>query len=466
MKRTLIAAAVVAAASGSAFAHEHGMRHDPYIFNSTVVNEDVGIRGFVALFGCASVNGTVGAVVDNNQSVWANVKLDPPPSSYVKGAITTTIDNHYASVDGGGHAWSSSWSSASGSSHASASEHESSSYSYGRHGSSSSGYGYQFSHQDASLSGNFDKSQQSAGGHVSAGGHAGFEYSYASFDTPHYGFGGAHIGGGFSAGYHESSYSESSGLHGSLNADEGSGSGSRWNFYNASGSGHESASEYASESAHWSSNERKDRGAAWAFGETIDSKNVSTYGSVTTYIDTQQPGELNATTGSGAGNGISGNVGINITEGIDNAQSNDASLATVDTGNVFGNAQIFNAQASHGKVRIDNFMLNASVGDNALQNVSGNVGVNVSSGAANVQNNSLAAATTQLNPGDAVTVAMAATDQTSQTAGLDFHGSISGTAMLGAGALARSTGNIGVNIAGGAGNLQHNGLAIAAAGAH
>jgi hypothetical protein len=57
---------------------------------------------------------------------------------------------------------------------------------------------------------------------------------------------------------------------------------------------------------------------------------------------------------------------------------------------------------------------------------------------------------------------MVATDDNSQQANLGFQGSISGTAMIGAGALQNSTGNIGVNIAGGAGNLQHNGLAIAA----
>ncbi|HWX12209.1 MAG TPA: hypothetical protein VNZ04_09470 [Trinickia sp.] len=185
-----------------------------------------------------------------------------------------------------------------------------------------------------------------------------------------------------------------------------------------------------------------------------------------TYFDERQSGVLTATTGSGAGSGISGNVGINISQGVDNAQSNSASLASVDTGNVFGNAQIFSSQKSGGTADIESYVLNASIGDNALQHVSGNVGVNVSSGAANVQNNSLAAATTQLNPGNAVSVAMAATDESSQAASLDFYGTITGTAKLGAGALAGSTGNIGMNIAGGVGNVQHNGLAIAAAGTH
>jgi hypothetical protein len=184
---------------------------------------------------------------------------------------------------------------------------------------------------------------------------------------------------------------------------------------------------------------------------------------VTDYTNTQKPGDLTATTGAGAGNGSAGNIGINVAEGVDNAQSNDASLASVDTGNVFGNAQIFSSQSSGGTATVNNFMLNASLGDGSLSNVSGNLGVNIAAGVANVQNNSLAASTTNLKDGAApLAVAMVATDDNSQSASLSFQGSISGTAMIGAGALQNSTGNIGVNIAGGAGNLQHNGLAIAA----
>jgi hypothetical protein len=92
------------------------------------------------------------------------------------------------------------------------------------------------------------------------------------------------------------------------------------------------------------------------------------------------------------------------------------------------------------------------------------VGVNIAAGVGNVQNNSLAASTTNLTDGKSpLAVAMVATDSNSQQADLSLQeGMISGTAMIGAGALQNSTGNIGVNIAGGAGNLQHNGLAIAA----
>ncbi|MGN4077954.1 cell wall anchor protein, partial [Burkholderia gladioli] len=69
---------------------------------------------------------------------------------------------------------------------------------------------------------------------------------------------------------------------------------------------------------------------------------------------------------------------------------------------------------------------------------------------------------TTANAAQASTVAMLATDDNTQVAGAAINGRFVGTAMLGANTLTGATGNIGVNIAGGAGNLQHNGLAIAA----
>ena len=56
---------------------------------------------------------------------------------------------------------------------------------------------------------------------------------------------------------------------------------------------------------------------------------------------------------------------------------------------------------------------------------------------------------------------MIASDQNCQTAGASVNGQFTGSSLLGGGALAGATGNIGVNIASGVGNLQHNGLAVA-----
>ena len=104
MKRTLIAAAVLAAASGTAFAHNV---KNPFIYNVTGVTENVDIDGFVRLFGCVTVSSTVGAVVHNSQNVMSYATLDPTAQSYSMGQITTTLNNNYRSVTGSGYAKSS-----------------------------------------------------------------------------------------------------------------------------------------------------------------------------------------------------------------------------------------------------------------------------------------------------------------------------------------------------------------------
>jgi hypothetical protein len=167
----------------------------------------------------------------------------------------------------------------------------------------------------------------------------------------------------------------------------------------------------------------------------------------------------------------SGNIGVNISSGVDNAQSNDAALSNMDVGPVFGTAQIYSTQMSDGTAKVGDFNFVASVGANALANATGNIGVNVASGVGNVQNNSLAASATTdsssggmgwgndkggMQGGEVI-----ASDQNCQTADAGVNGQFTGSAILGAGALNHADGNIGVNIASGVGNLQHNGLAIA-----
>src|ERR1700743_3498252 len=107
MKRTLIAAAVFAVASTSAFA---GSMKNPYLFNATMVGTQVGIEGFVRLFGCVSVSSTAGAVVNNNQSVSVHASLDPMAQSYMSGAITTRVNNRATGISGTGsnNVWSNS----------------------------------------------------------------------------------------------------------------------------------------------------------------------------------------------------------------------------------------------------------------------------------------------------------------------------------------------------------------------
>src|ERR1700761_3715229 len=98
MKRTLIAAAVLITATGSAFAGPK----DPYIFNATLVGEEVGIEGWVGLYGCVHVSSSAGAVINNNQSVNVHASLDPQAQSFTVGRVTTSYDNSMHSVSGTG----------------------------------------------------------------------------------------------------------------------------------------------------------------------------------------------------------------------------------------------------------------------------------------------------------------------------------------------------------------------------
>lgn len=464
MKRTLIAAAVLAAASGTASAH---YIKDPFIFNATSVHENVGIDGFVRLFGCVTVSSTVGAVVNNNQAVAANVMLDPTAQSYTMGAITTTLNNHYSSVKDSGYSVGWSKSSESGSASFAQAFEESSAYAYKNQSSSITGGGYEYSNQKSSSASSESHTSQDASATLTASGSANFGYTYSS-DHDHHGD-DRHGSGNFSASgslglnAFEGSAADTYASSSSKSANSGSGQGAAWKFHADQGSGGQAFAEQSAGAVAWTKSHDKSHSAAWAYANSRDTTDVTVTGSVTNYIDTQKPGDLTATTGAGAGSGASGNIGMNVAEGVDNAQSNDASLASVDQGNVFGNAQIFSRQSSGGQATINNFMLNASLGDGSLSGATGNVGVNIAAGVANVQNNSLAASTTNLKDGaQPLAVAMVATDDNGQSANLSFQGSISGTAMIGAYALQNATGNIGVNIAGGAGNLQHNGLAIAA----
>lgn len=92
--------------------------------------------------------------------------------------------------------------------------------------------------------------------------------------------------------------------------------------------------------------------------------------------------------------GASGNIGVNIGSGDNNQQDNAAALSSADAsfafgmadGEVFVNQQgVFNDTANAGVTN------SATVSDNAFQNASGNLGVNVTSGNNNQQKNAMAA---------------------------------------------------------------------------
>ncbi|MCL7743873.1 hypothetical protein LV476_02750 [Guyparkeria hydrothermalis] len=102
----------------------------------------------------------------------------------------------------------------------------------------------------------------------------------------------------------------------------------------------------------------------------------------------------NASLGDEVGSGASGNIGMNVAAGDTNIQDNAAALAAVDAGFVFGEsaaavgvhqANLLNTTFNSG------VMNNASIGQSAFANASGNIGVNVAAGTGNAQKNTMAA---------------------------------------------------------------------------
>ncbi|AJK49406.1 cell wall anchor protein [Burkholderia plantarii] len=473
MKRTVIAAAILASTAGSVYAAP------AYLYNLTGVVEGVGIFGFVGLYGAVGVSSTAGAVINNTQAVALNhVALEPLYQSYTQGDVTATIHNVSSQTSDAGYAYR-------GSSQASSfngSLNTQSSHSSSRSGSSwvaGGTFSTLSSQQSASAnqSSSLHQSGNSGGSAFIAGGAAGASGSTQTAQVSGYvlpnifGFVAGGSASQSQSGYivgaagavwgTSSSANASSSAHQHADASSSRTSESFGTAWRA-GAMQSEAQSSSSRSISASEDSQSVRSNIWGFSNTYSSQNLEVTGYINYVTNTQQAGTLTATTGTNAATGVKGNLGVNIAQGIDNAQSNDAALASVDVGNVFGNAQIFSAQSSSGHAKIDNFVLNASIGDGSLAQVSGNVGVNVASGVGNVQNNSLAASTSTVDPHRTHGgTAMVATDDNTQLANAQVSGRFVGTAMLGANTLTGATGNIGVNIAGGAGNLQHNGLAIA-----
>ncbi|OMG70220.1 cell wall anchor protein [Burkholderia ubonensis] len=476
MKRTLIAAAVLLTAAGSVYAAPPKV----FLFNTTGVTETVGIRGWVRIFGCVTVTSTAGAVINNNQTVMLpeGTSLDPNYHSYTMGAVTTTFNNEDKNVSVSGSSSRQSSESFTKMSSSSKSESRSSSHdslsvtawASGENGQSQGSRNSQ--HSSSSTDTSASSGHKAVAGVLTVTVAASANESEAHTHTGNRRNGGSSESQNFNgslyvagaAGVAWDNASSKSKTHDDMSSASWNKSESESESgYKARVHHDQSAStKSSSKSFEKSASESFSKSKSWGFNLDVDKTDVTTTGSVTHHVDTRQAGVLNAGTGANAATGVTGNLGVNIAEGIDNAQSNDVSLASVDIGNVFGNAQIFSSQSSAGSASVNNFKLNATVGDGSLSNVSGNVGVNVASGIGNVQNNSLAGSVTTVNATQAQTVAMVATDDNTQNAAAAASGRFEGSATLGANTLHNATGNIGVNIAGGVGNLQHNGLAIAA----
>jgi len=99
--------------------------------------------------------------------------------------------------------------------------------------------------------------------------------------------------------------------------------------------------------------------------------------------------------GDQVGSSASGNIGMNVAAGDNNAQDNAAALSATDASFAFGSAdsEVFVNQAGNNNMTTNWGVTNdASVSGNAFNAASGNIGVNVTSGNNNEQKNALTAA--------------------------------------------------------------------------
>lgn len=88
----------------------------------------------------------------------------------------------------------------------------------------------------------------------------------------------------------------------------------------------------------------------------------------------------------------SGNIGLNMASGTNNAQDNSAALSRVDADMVFAAADsISNQNAERNTYAYLGNQFNANLGGNTLRDASGNIAVNIAAGNSNLQANSLAA---------------------------------------------------------------------------
>ena len=124
-----------------------------------------------------------------------------------------------------------------------------------------------------------------------------------------------------------------------------------------------------------------------------------------------------------------------------------AALSDDDSAVVFGSVELSNLQEIGGSAKLGSSL--AAVGPAALRGVSGNLGVNLAAGALNAQANEIAVIGTP----QAVISSQQNVHAVAQLSG-------SGSAQIGDHALAGASGNVGVNIAAGAGNAQFNGLVV------
>ncbi|TWH99477.1 hypothetical protein IP90_03092 [Luteimonas cucumeris] len=213
----------------------------------------------------------------------------------------------------------------------------------------------------------------------------------------------------------------------------------------------------------------------WVDGFIYASGDIAVASESGAVVDQDQTTAVNGSYGDGdneaylSGDAMSdaaGNIGANVAAGVGNAQANDAALSAVDGEDVFAHAMVFNSQTTLGNEGFDDgssgsdLFYTAYATDNVLADAAGNIGLNVAAGVGNAQTNALAAS---VNSSGNIAKATADSEQTTFWNTLLAECDLDNTAYLSGSALSGAIGNIGVNVAAGVGNAQHNGLAIASA---
>jgi hypothetical protein len=138
---------------------------------------------------------------------------------------------------------------------------------------------------------------------------------------------------------------------------------------------------------------------------------------------------------------------VSVAIGASPALVNALASTDPDVASLFDTTKLTTVQQTSGNATVA--MSTASVGADVLRGATGNVGVNVAAGALNAQSNQIALISSP-----------SADVNTLQDAHATASVTGTSTATLGAGALSHVSGNVGVNIVSGAGNVQSNALVI------
>jgi hypothetical protein len=205
----------------------------------------------------------------------------------------------------------------------------------------------------------------------------------------------------------------------------------------------------------------------WSSVGTTDAEATASSNTVQTTTDNMTANAANSPNNarmeSGAGDGATGNIGINIAAGTGNLQGNSASIVNTNVGEVFASANSVLKQTTvtNASINLDNAP-NEAFMDAALAGASGNIGVNIAAGSGNAQSNQLSMIETGGNRVSRAATAIEQTASGNQSENSSSYESMNSAnnAIMATSAMAMAGGNIGVSITAGVGNGQANALAV------